>query len=144
MRSFGGDSKEWNNSVIKRPRAAASTSVSFLFSRVNELQIIMKTFYAFRFFRSMFSKFDLHLLKQSILRALKRDLERAYLMIVGRSWYFPSCYRRFNLCTAIFYRRVRSMNSEEWLQTFYAFKFFSPNVFNFDLRKIKKGILPAL
>ena len=104
----------------------------------------MKTFHAFRFSRSVFLRFNLYLLKESILRALKRDFERAYLMIVGQSWCFTSCYRRFNLCTAIFYRRVRSVNSEEWLQTFYAFKFCSPTVFNFDLHKIEKGILQGL
>ena len=66
------------------------------------------------------------------------------MMIVGQSSHFTSCYWRFNLCTAIFYRRVWSMNSKEWLQTFYAFKLFSPRVFNFDLHKIKKVILWAL
>ena len=76
-------------------------------------------------------KFDLHLLKQNIFRALKRDLERAYLMIAGQSWHFTSCYWRCNLCTAIFYRRMWSMNSKEWLQTFYAFKFCSPTVFKY-------------
>ena len=30
-------------------------------------------------------KFDLYVLKQSIFRALKRDLKRAYLMIIGKS-----------------------------------------------------------
>ena len=66
------------------------------------------------------------------------------MMIVGQSSHFTSCYWCFNLCTAIFYRRVWSMNSKEWLQTFYAFKLFSPSVFNFDLHKIKKVILWAL
>ena len=66
------------------------------------------------------------------------------MMIVGQSSHFTSCYWRFNLCTAIFYRRVWSMNSKEWLETFYAFKLFSPSVFNFDLHKIKKVILWAL
>ena len=37
-------------------------------------------------------KFDLYVLKQSIFRALKRDLERAYLMIVGKSSHFTSCF----------------------------------------------------
>ena len=57
-----------------------------------------------RFFLLNVLKFDLYLLKQSIFRALKRDLERAYLMIVGQSSYFTCCCQRFNLCTAIFYR----------------------------------------
>ena len=89
-------------------------------------------------------RFDLYLLKLSIFRALKRDLERAYLMIVGQSLHFTSCYWRCNLCTAIFHRRVWSMNSKEWLPKFYAFKFCSPTVFNFDFHKIEKGILRAL
>ena len=37
-------------------------------------------------------KFDLYVLKQSIFRALKRDLERAYLMIVSKSSHFTSCF----------------------------------------------------
>ena len=37
-------------------------------------------------------KFDLYVLKQSIFRALKRDLERAYLMIEGKSSHFTSCF----------------------------------------------------
>ena len=37
-------------------------------------------------------KFDLYVLKQSIFRALKRDLERAYLMIVGKSSHFTSYF----------------------------------------------------
>ena len=49
------DSKKWNNRAIKRPWAAASTSEFFLFWRVNELQRWLKTSYAFKFFRSMFS-----------------------------------------------------------------------------------------
>ena len=89
-------------------------------------------------------KFDLYLSKQSISRALKRALKRAYLMIVGQSLHFTSCYWRCNLCTAIFHRRVWSMNSKEWLPKFYAFKFCSPTVFNFDFHKIEKGILRAL
>ena len=44
-----------------------------------------------RFFLLNVLKFDLYLLKQSIFRALKRDLERTYLMIVGQSSYFTSC-----------------------------------------------------
>ena len=44
----------------------------------------LKTFYAFKFFLLNVLKFDLYLLKQSIFRAL-RDLEQAYLMIVGQS-----------------------------------------------------------
>lgn len=60
-------------------------------------------------------------------------------MIVSQSSSFTSCYWRFNLCIAIFYRRVRSMNFKERLQTFYAFKFFSPIVVNFDLHEIKKA-----
>ena len=59
--------------------------------------------------------FDLYLLKQSIFRALKRDLERAYLMTVGQSSHFTSYYWRCNLCPPIFYRRVWSMNFREWL-----------------------------
>ena len=51
-------------------------------------------------------KFDLYLLKQSIFRALKRDLDRAYLVTVGQCSHFTSCYWRFNLCTAISYQRV--------------------------------------
>ena len=47
-------------------------------------------------------KLDLFLLKQSIFRALNRDLERAYLMIVDQSPYFTYCSNRFNLCTVIF------------------------------------------
>ena len=35
------DSKERNNSAIKRPRAAASTSESFLVSRDNEIQSLL-------------------------------------------------------------------------------------------------------
>ena len=100
----------------------------------------LKTFYAFKFFSLKVLKFDLYLSKQSISRALKRALKRAYLMIVGQSLHFTSCYWRCNLCTAIFHRRVWSMNSKEWLQTFYAFKFCSPTVFNFDFHKIEKGI----
>ena len=84
----------------------------------------LKTFYAFKVFSLNVLKFDLYLLKQSIFRVLKRDLERAYLMIVGQSSYFTSCYWHFNLCTPIFYQLVWSMNSKEWLQTFHAFKFF--------------------
>ena len=40
-------------------------------------------------------RFDLYLLKLSIFRALKRDLERAYLMIVGQSSHLASCYRLY-------------------------------------------------
>ena len=135
------DSKEWNNSAIKRPRAAASTSVSFLFRRVNELQRMIENILCLQVFSLAVLKFDLYLLKQSIFRALKRDLERAYLMIVGQSSRFIPCYWRFNLCTTIFYRRMWSVNSKEWQQTFYALKLFLLSVFNFDLHKIKKGIL---
>lgn len=60
-------------------------------------------------------------------------------MIVGQSSNFTSCYWHFNLYTAIFYQYVRSMNSKEWLQKFYAFNFFLPNAFNFDLHKIKRA-----
>ena len=66
----------------------------------------LKTFYAFKFFSLKVLKFDLYLLKQNIFRALKRDLERGYLMIVGQSLHFASCFWRCNLCTAIFHRRV--------------------------------------
>ena len=45
-------------------------------------------------FSLSFFKFDLYLLKQSTLRALKRDLERVYLMIVGKSLCFIPQYRR--------------------------------------------------
>ena len=37
-------------------------------------------------------KFDFYLLKQSIFRALKRDLEQAYLVVVGQSSHFTSRY----------------------------------------------------
>ena len=40
-------------------------------------------------------KFDLYLLKHTIFRALKRDFERVYLIILGLSSYFTSW--RFNL-----------------------------------------------
>ena len=48
-------------------------------------------------------KFDLYLLKQGIFTAMKRDLERAYLMIAGQSSHFTFCYWRCNFCTAIFH-----------------------------------------
>ena len=51
----------------------------------------LKTFYAFKFFRSLF--------------------KRAHLVIVGQSSYLISCYWRFYFCTPIFYRRVWSMNA---------------------------------
>ena len=138
------DSRQWNNSAIKRPRVAASTNVSFLFWRVTELQGMIENILCLQVFSLKVLKFDLYLSKQSISRALKRALKRAYLMIVGQSLHFTSCYWRCNLCTAIFHRRVWSMNSKEWLPKFYAFKFFSPTVFNFDFHKIEKGILRAL
>ena len=56
-------------------------------------------------------KFEVYVLKQSIFRALKRDLERAYLMIIRKSSHFTSCYWRCNLCTAIFYWRA----CEAWI-----------------------------
>ena len=138
------DSRQWKNSAIKRPRVAASTSVSFLFWRVTELQGMIENILCLQVFSLKVLKFDLYLSKQSISRALKRALKRAYLMIVGQSLHFTSCYWRCNLCTAIFHRRVWSMNSKEWLPKFYAFKFCSPTVFNFDFHKIEKGILRAL
>ena len=134
------DSRQWKNSAIKRPRVAASTSVSFLFWRVTELQGMIENILCLQVFSLKVLKFDLYLSKQSISRALKRALKRAYLMIVGQSLHFTSCYWRCNLCTAIFHRRVWSMNSKEWLPKFYAFKFCSPTVFNFDFHKIEKGI----
>ena len=78
------DSKEWNNSTIKRPWVAASTSVSLLFLHVNELQRMIENILCLQVFLLNVLKFDLYLLKQSIFRAL-RDLEQAYLMIVGQS-----------------------------------------------------------
>ena len=99
------DSKEWNNGAIKRLRAAASISVPSLFWRVNELQRMIENILCLlQVFSLHVLKLDLYLLKQSIFRAWKRDLERAYLMIVGKSWHFTSCYWHYNLCTAIFYR----------------------------------------
>ena len=86
------DSTEWNNSAIKRPRASTSISVSFLFWRVNELQRMIKNILCLHFFSLDVFKIDLYLLKQSIFRALKSDLERAYLMIKGQSSHFTSCY----------------------------------------------------
>ena len=118
------------NSAITRPQAVVSPSVTFLFWLVNELRRMIKNILCLQGFFLNVLKFDLYLLKQSIFRVLKRDLERAYLMIVGQSSYFTSCYWHFNLCAAIFYQLVWSMNSKEWPQTFHAFKFLcfiSPN-----------------
>ena len=81
------DSTEWNNSAIKRPLCA-----SFLFWRVNELQRMIENILCLHFFSLNVFKIDLYLLKQSIFRALKSDLERAYLMIEGQSSHFTSCY----------------------------------------------------
>ena len=63
---------------------AASTRVSLLFLHVNELQRIIENILCLQVFLLNVLKFDLYLLKQSIFRAL-RDLEQAYLMIVGQS-----------------------------------------------------------
>ena len=63
------DSKERNNSAIKRPRAAASTSESFLVSRDNEIQRIIENILCLQAFSLNVFKFDLYLLKQSILKA---------------------------------------------------------------------------
>lgn len=63
---------------------AASTSVSLLFLHVNELQRMIENILCLQVFLLNVLKFDLYLLKQSIFRAL-RDLEQAYLMIVGQS-----------------------------------------------------------
>ena len=104
------------NSAITRPQAVVSPSVTFLFWLVNELRRMVKNILCLQGFFLNVLKFDLYLLKQSIFRVLKRDLERAYLMIVGQSSYFTSCYWHFNLCTAIFYQLVWSMNSKEWPQ----------------------------
>ena len=112
------------NSAITRPQAVVSPSVTFLFWLVNELRRMIKNILCLQGFFLNVLKFDLYLLKQSIFRVLKGDLEWAYLMIVGQSSYFTSCYWHFNLCTAIFYQLVWSMNSKEWPQTFHAFKFF--------------------
>lgn len=81
---------------------AASTSVSLLFLHVNELQRMIENILCLQVFLLNVLKFDLYLLKQSIFRAL-RDLEQAYLMIVGQSLHFTSCYWHCNLHTAIFY-----------------------------------------
>ena len=51
--------------------------------------------YCLQFFLLDVFKFDLSLLKHSIFRALERDFERVYLIIVGLSSYFTSW--RFNL-----------------------------------------------
>ena len=51
--------------------------------------------YCLQFFSLDVFKFDLSLLKHSIFRALERDFERVYLIIVGLSLYFTSW--RFNL-----------------------------------------------
>ena len=138
------DSRQWNNSAIKRPRVAASTNVSFLFWRVTELQGMIENILCLQVFSLKVLKFDLYLSKQSISRALKRALKRAYLMIVGQSLHFTSCYWRCNLCTAIFHRRVWSMNSKEWLPKFYVFKFCSPTVFNFDFHNWLKRVFCEL
>ena len=78
------DSKEWNNSTIKQLPAAASISrcISFLFWLVNELQRMIENILSLQVFPLYVLKFDLYLLKQSIFRALKRDLECVYLIIV--------------------------------------------------------------
>ena len=92
--------------------------------RVSELQKRIEDILCLHMFSLNVFKFDLYLLKQCIFKSLNRDFEQAYLMIVGQSSYFTSCYCRFNFCTAIFYRRKWSMNSKEWLQHFMHEKFF--------------------
>ena len=66
------DSKEWNNSAIKRLRAAASTSVSFLFWCVNEPQKMIENTLSLQVFSLNVLKFDLYVLKQSFFWVLKR------------------------------------------------------------------------
>ena len=65
-------------------------------------------------------KFDLYLLKQSIFKSLNRDFEQAYLMIVGQSSYFTSCYCRFNFCTAIFFPARVKHEFQRMTAAFYA------------------------
>ena len=98
--------------------------------RVSELQKMIEDILCPHMFSLNVFKFDLYLLKQSIFKSLNRDFEQAYLMIVGQSSYFTSCYCRFNFCTAIFYRREWSMNSKEWLQHFMHEKFFFRQMFS--------------
>ena len=125
MRSF------WRKTLRNETITQLSDLERLRFNVSMDFKEWLKTFYL-QFFSLNVLKFHLHLLKQNIFRALKRDLERAYLMIAGQSWHFTSCCWRCNLCTAIFYRCMRSMNSqEEWLLTFYAFKFCSPAVFKY-------------
>ena len=84
------DSRQWKNSAIKRPRVAPSTSVSFLFWRVTELQGMIENILCLQVFSLKVLKFDLYLSQQSISRALKIALKRAYLMIVGQSLHLHS------------------------------------------------------
>ena len=80
------DSRKWNNSTIKQLPAAACISrcISFLFWLVNELQRMIENILSLQVFSLNVLKFHLYLLKQSIFRALKRDLEWVYLIIVSQ------------------------------------------------------------
>ena len=61
---------------------------------------MIKNILCLQVFSLNFFKFDLYLLKQSIFRVLKRHFEQEYLMIVGLSSYFTSCYWCFNFLLA--------------------------------------------
>ena len=92
--------------------------------RVSELQKMIEDILCLHMFSLNVFKFDLYLLKQSIFKSLNRDFEQAYLMIVGQSSYFTSCYCRFNFCTAIFLPARVKHEFQRMTAAFYAWKVF--------------------